>query len=544
MGIRTHRVKNKESLHIDERIGKKIAVVGAGYWGRNLVRVFNDFGVLGIVCDRDEKLIKNIKKEYKVRVTTDFDKVLTDKKISAVVISVPAALHYELALKALGNDKHVLVEKPLALNYKEGERLVELAKSKNRILMVGHLLHYHPAIVKLKQLIRRGQLGRLYYIYSTRLNIGKIRREENILWSFAPHDISVILSITREMPQSVIAKGGNYLNKDIVDVTMSVLDFPSGVKSHIFVSWLHPYKEQKLVVVGDKKMAVFNDIASERDKLLLYPYQINLKKNISVLEKKEPIRVEFQMKEPLKEECRHFLYCIEKNQLPLTNGEEGIRVLRVLESCQESLSRGGEIIYLKNNSKKVGKDIFIHQSSYIDEDVKIGKGTKIWHFSHILKGSKIGVNCKIGQNVVIGPDVVIGNNVKIQNNVSIYKGITLEDDVFCGPSVVFTNVFNPRSEVPRMSELRPTLVKKGVTLGANSTIVCGCTIGRYAFIGAGAVVTKDVSDYALVYGNPAKLKGWICECGIKLEFKNKEATCNFCGKKYNMFKGKVLKKQD
>lgn len=179
------------------------------------------------------------------------------------------------------------------------------------------------------------------------------------------------------------------------------------------------------------------------------------------------------------------------------------------------------------------KEYFVHKSAYIEKDVQIGRGTQIWHFSHILKGSRIGRNCKIGQNVMIGPDVKIGNRCKIQNNVSIYKGVTLEDAVFCGPSCVFTNVYNPRSAIPRMGELQETLVKKGATIGANATIICGNTIGEYAFIGAGSVVTKNIPDYALVYGNPAKLKDWICECGIKLEFSKNRAKCSRCNKIYS-----------
>src|SRR6266850_4605523 len=161
-------------------------------------------------------------------------------------------------------------------------------------------------------------------------------------------------------------------------------------------------------------------------------------------------------------------------------------------------------------------DYFVHESSYLDEPCLILPGTKIWHFSHIMKNSRIGASCNIGQNVVISPDVVIGNNVKIQNNVSVYTGCVLEDDVFCGPSMVFTNVVNPRSHVIRKDEYKTTLVRKGASLGANCTVVCGATIGRYAFIGAGSVVTRDVPDYALVYGNPARQRGWMCACGIKL----------------------------
>ncbi|MBN1871990.1 MAG: N-acetyltransferase [Candidatus Omnitrophica bacterium] len=175
---------------------------------------------------------------------------------------------------------------------------------------------------------------------------------------------------------------------------------------------------------------------------------------------------------------------------------------------------------------------FCHETSVVDEGAKIGEGTRIWHFSHILKGTYIGRGCNIGQNVMVGPDVRIGDNVKIQNNVSLYKGITLEDGVFCGPSCVFTNVYNPRSFIRRMDELRPTLVKRGATIGANATVICGKTIGRYALIGAGSVVTHDVPDYALYYGNPGRLKGWVCECGVKLDFEGKNARCGTCGNEY------------
>ncbi len=192
----------------------------------------------------------------------------------------------------------------------------------------------------------------------------------------------------------------------------------------------------------------------------------------------------------------------------------------------------------------MGKDYFVHESSYVDEPCEIGEGTKIWHFSHVMSNSKIGRRCNIGQNVVISPDVTIGDNVKIQNNVSVYTGVVLEDDVFCGPSMVFTNVVNPRSHVSRKDEYRKTLVKRGASIGANATVVCGNTIGRYAFIGAGAVVTRDIPDYALVVGNPGRIAGWMCECGIKLNLsrdlqKDEQATCAACGKSYRKSQGNV-----
>jgi UDP-2-acetamido-3-amino-2,3-dideoxy-glucuronate N-acetyltransferase len=182
-------------------------------------------------------------------------------------------------------------------------------------------------------------------------------------------------------------------------------------------------------------------------------------------------------------------------------------------------------------------DYFVHESSFVDQPSSIGAGTKIWHFCHIMENAVIGRGCNLGQNVVISPNCVLGNNVKIQNNVSVYTGVVLEDDVFCGPSCVFTNVTNPRSQVSRHDEYKRTLVRQGASIGANATIVCGVTLGCYCFVGAGSVITRDVPDYAMVYGNPARLRGWMCSCGIKLDLlasdeKNRTAVCVSCGKHY------------
>ena len=508
----------------------RVAVTGSGYWGKNLVRNFASLGALSAVCDSHVETLRELGERYpQCRTLTSFGEVLRDDTIQAVAIATPAEMHGIMVREALLAGKDVFVEKPLCLSVEQGKTLIELARARNRILMVGHLLWYHPAILKLKELIDSGELGRIQYLYSNRLNLGKIRREENILWSFAPHDISVILGLLGETPHSVIAQGGNYLHERIADTTVTLLSFPSGVKAHIFVSWLHPFKEQKLVVVGDRKMAVFDDM-EKKDKLLLYPHSIQWKGQIPIANRAEAQPVEVGTEEPLRGECTHFLESIQSRRRPRTDGEEGLRVLSVLQRCQEALEAKHDA-GLKTTGLTPSPQWFAHNSAFVDEGVEIGEGTSIWHVSHILKGSKIGKSCKIGQNVVIGPNVTIGNGVKIQNNVSVYEGITLEDFVFCGPSMVFTNVFNPRSEIPRMGELKPTLVKKGATLGANSTILCGITIGRYAFIGAGAVVTKDVPDYALVVGAPARITGWVCECGLKLSLINEQAICK-CGNQF------------
>jgi len=510
-----------------------IALIGAGYWGKNLLRNFNNIGVLSLVCEKDPVRIKWIGENYPgINITQSFSDVLNNKEIKAVVISTPAEMHFYQAREALLSGKDVFVEKPLALDTEEARQLLELSDKNNLILMVGHLLQYHNAFITLKELVFSGELGRVNYIYSNRLNLGKVRREENALWSFAPHDISMILTLAGEYPDFVYATGGNYLHRKIADITTTHLQFPSGLRSHIFVSWLHPYKEQKLVVVGDKKMAVFDDCKTWDEKLVLYHHKIVWKEGMPVPVKDSGEKIKLQEIEPLYNECRTFLECINSRNRPVTDGNEGIRVLRILNYAQESLENGTQInISQKNN------DFFVHKSSYIDNNVSIGAGTKIWHFSHILSGSTIGKDCTIGQNVMIGPDVTIGERCKIQNNVSIYKGVSLADGVFCGPSVVFTNVYNPRAEISRMGEIRKTTVKKGVTIGANATIVCGVTLGEYSFIGAGSVVTRDMPDHALCMGNPARLKGWMCRCGEKLD---ENLTCSSCGDYYELLEDNRL----
>ena len=509
-----------------------VAVIGSGYWGKNLVRNFHKIGSLKLICDKNETLLAQFREQYpETETCMTLPDVLARQDIDGVVIATPAESHYMLAKEALLSGKHVFSEKPLVLESKQAEELTAIAGERQQVLMVGHLLQYHPAFIRLKELASSGELGRINYIYSNRLNLGKIRREENILWSFAPHDISMILALAEDEPETVSAIGGNYLHQKIADVTMTHLEFFSGLQAHIFVSWLHPYKEQKLVVVGDRKMAVFDDTRPWPEKLLLYPHEITWEHNIPVAAKADAEYVELTEAEPLRTECEHFLECITAQKTPRTDGREALRVLKVLNAGQRSLDQGGKKIALAQHvAESVDSPVFVHETAVIDNDVTLGDGTKIWHFSHVLSGSRIARNCNIGQNVVIGPDAQIGSGCKIQNNVSVYKGVTLEDDVFCGPSMVFTNIINPRSAIRKMDQLRPTLLKKGATVGANATIVCGVTLGRYSFVGAGAVVTKDVPDHALVVGNPARRIGWICECGERL---SEALRCESCGKQYH-----------
>ena len=250
--------------------------------------------------------------------------------------------------------------------------------------MTGHLLWYHPVVLKLKEMIRKGELGRIRYIYSNRLNLGKLRREENVLWSFAPHDISVILGLIGEMPQSVQAQGGNYLHQQIADTTVTMLDFPSGIKAHIFVSWLHPFKEQKLVVVGERQMAVFDDTLPWPQKLIAYPHSVEWSDNIPIAHKAEGHAVSVEEDEPLRAECVHFLECIEKRERPRTDGNEGLRVLQILNYCQEALESRSRINVTKK--KPVQKrDYFVHETALVDPEVIIGNGTKDLAFQSFIK---------------------------------------------------------------------------------------------------------------------------------------------------------------
>lgn len=521
----------------------KVAVIGAGYWGKNLVRNFYGLGALGCIVDSSPVIQERMVQDYPgVKTYDSYAEALSDHEIGGIAIATPAETHGTLIREAILSGKDVYVEKPLCLSESEGRELIELAAEKKKILMVGHLLWYHPTLLKLNELIRQGELGRIRYIYSNRLNMGKLRGEENVLWSFAPHDVSVILGLLDEMPEVVHSQGGNYLHQNIADVTVSMLSFASGVRAHIFVSWLHPFKEQKLVVVGDRKMAVFDDTAPWERKLTLYAHQVDWRNNVPQAVKSEGEVVAVAQDEPLRAECAHFLECMASRKPARTDGAEGLRVLQVLNACQESLETGKS----QSIRARVEEAFFAHPTALIDKDVEVGTGTNVWHFSHILAGSVIGDNCKIGQNVVIGPRGRVGKGCKIQNNVSLYEGVVLEDHVFCGPSMVFTNVYNPRAEFPKMDQARTTLVKRGATLGANCTVVCGITIGEYAFIGAGAVVTRDVPPHALMVGNSARQVGWMSRYGEKLDLPlggDGTASCPSTGEKY-ILKNSVCYRQE
>ncbi|MFH0740179.1 MAG: Gfo/Idh/MocA family oxidoreductase [bacterium] len=319
-----------------------LGLVGAGYWGKNLVRVFNTLGVLKKVCDCNTEVISQVKKDYpEISVVQDFNNLLEDRELVGIVIASPAVSHYELAKKALIAGKHVFVEKPLALKVQHGEELVALAKDKELVLMVGHLLLYHPAIVKLKEMIKSGDLGEIRYIYSNRLNFGKLRTEENVLWSFAPHDIAIVLDFLG-MPKSVNCLGKDFLQKNIPDVTLTFLEFDNNQAAHIFVSWLNPFKEQKLSIIGSLKMAVFDGVLNQ---LSVFEHKVQTNgSNFIQAMPGQAQAIDFGNEEPLMQEAKHFLESIQENKTPLSDGKEALAVLRVLEGSQKSLEEGTKIV--------------------------------------------------------------------------------------------------------------------------------------------------------------------------------------------------------
>lgn len=335
----------------------RVGIVGLGYWGPNLVRNFFQIknSELYSFCDIDEKRLKRMADLYPVKkLYTDYRHMLKNPKIDAVVIAAPAKTHYSLAKAALSCNKHVLVEKPLAFSSEDARKLIKLAKEKKKILMVGHTFEFNPAVIKIKECIMNGELGDIYYIYSTRLNLGRVQEDINAMWSLAPHDISIINFILRCSPCKVRAYGSSYINKKVEDVVFMNLEFKNNIMANIHVSWLDPSKIRKMTVVGSKKMLIYDDVDNE-GKIKIYDkgvdrlvsgyrpyaeYQTRLRAGDIVIPKLESY-------EPLFKECEHFIDCILSNKRPSTDGKNGLRVVKILEMAQMSLKQNGENIEIK-----------------------------------------------------------------------------------------------------------------------------------------------------------------------------------------------------
>ncbi len=508
----------------------RICVVGAGRWGKNHVRTLAELGHLGGIVETNENERARLAETFPhVPVFTRLEETFAHD-FDGYTVATPAETHSDVAGRIIEFGKPLLVEKPLALTAREARQLKQRADERGVSLMVGHLLLFHPAVLKIKEWIDSGKIGRLQYIYSNRLNLGAVRTEENILWSFAPHDLSIFQLLIGRMPVEIVSRGGAFIQPAIHDSTLTVLTYPDNIVTHIFVSWLHPFKEHRLVVIGSKGMLAYEDSSASKE-LFYYEKGIDWVKGEPVKREGPTEVIPFGQALPLTEELKYFAEHLKENPKKAT-AESAIEVLDILEQATQSLLSGGAV------RPEAARELpyFVHPSSCVDEGVEIGEGTKIWHFSHLQRGARIGRGCSLGQNVNVSNNVAIGNHVKIQNNVSVYEGVTIEDYVFCGPSMVFTNVAAPRSKYPQRGaeHYKKTLVREGATIGANATIVCGVTIGRHAFIGAGAVVTGDVADYALMVGSPARRTGWVCECGQKLPKFEGKTECPRCGRAYRL----------
>ncbi len=323
----------------------RVAVVGAGYWGPNFIRVVEELGdsELVAVCDKDPASLEKVKHQYPlVNTTQDFEALLGRDDLDAVIVATSSETHYAVTKACLLSDKHVLVEKPISLRSSEAAELVDLARGKEKVLLVGHLLRYHSGVVKLREYIESDVLGKVLYVYTTRVNLGRVRKEENAMWSFATHDIYVVMYLLGSEPESVTASGQAYVRKGVHDVVFLTLHFPGDVMAHLHVSWLDPHKIRKTTVVGDKKMAVLDDTAAT-EKLRIYDKGIDYTPSYGDYGESLSIRIgdisipKIDMKEPLKVECRHFLDCITKGDRPLTGGEEGLKVIEILEAADRSL---------------------------------------------------------------------------------------------------------------------------------------------------------------------------------------------------------------
>jgi len=502
---------------------RRICVVGGGQWGQNHIRTLHELDMLGGIVEVDEQRLTRFAELYPNAPRFLFLDEALEANFDGFTVATPARTHFDVARRILRAGFPVMVEKPLALNAKEAVELKRIADAAEQQLMVGHLMLFHPAVVKIKELIDSGKIGRVQYIYSNRINLGTVRTEENILWSFAPHDISIFQYLLGTKPIEVLSRGAAFLQPDVHDTTMTTLRYPNNVMCHNYVSWLHPFKEHRIVVIGSNGMLRFDD--SSKTKALVF-----YKKGIDLIEG-EPIKrdgpteqMEYGDGAPLTEELRYFAKNLD-GKIARADAKNAIEVLEILEQATTSLQteknnrpqKTGSITSVAPQqnvapSARLGTDVNIHDSTYVDDDVVIGDGTKIWHYSHVQSGTTIGRNCSLGQNINVGNNVKIGNHVLIQNNVSVYRGVELEDYVFCGPSMTFTNVLDPRAKYPQgASAYSQTLIKEGTSIGANATVVCGNTIGRHAFIAAGAVVTKDVPDYAFMIGVPARREGWVTE---------------------------------
>lgn len=480
-----------------------VAIIGCGYWGSNLIRVFAQLEQCHIhtCCDSEKSKLEKVKSIYPyINITSNYQDVLNNSEIDAIILATPVYSHFNMAKLALLANKHVLVEKPMTSLSKESKELIELANQKNKILMVDHTFEFEPAIRQIKKIIELGDIGDIYYINASWLNLGLLRPDVNVVFDLATHIFSIINYITNKQPISVKASGNTYVsNNNLEEMANLIVKYPDKLIANINVSWLEPYKTRKMVIVGSKKMLVF-DLLQPQEQLKVFDkgVDINNTENKISYRSGDVFSPNVQPVEPLKEMAKHFLSCIVESKKPLTSGENGLTVAKLLEAAEQSLKNNGiEIELNKNTSCEVifGKDLKVFQPQLTN-----------------LYGCEIGDNTKIGAFVEVQKNAKIGKNCKISTHSFICEGVVIEDDVFIGHGVKFINDKYPRATLNGVLQSEkdwkvvPTIVKKGASIGTNSTILCGITIGENSIIGAGSVVTKNIPPNSIAYGNPAKIK--------------------------------------
>jgi UDP-2-acetamido-3-amino-2,3-dideoxy-glucuronate N-acetyltransferase len=504
----------------------RLALVGHGRWGRNHARTLAGLGALATVCDPSRAVRDDVLERYPGVAVCATPEELAGMELDGIVLATPADTHAPLGKSFLEKGYHLFVEKPLAMDLDDALEMGRLAQQRQRVLQVGHILEYHPVRRRIEEILGSNELGQLLSARLVRTNLGTIRDAEDILLSFAPHDLAFALSLGGGLPSQVNADGLDLLGRGIADAASITLYFerPTPFHVQIQVSWFEPRKEHRALLIGTEGMLEWNDTKGERS-LTLYRTRLQHGNGqptaVSLAE-----RVELPMEEgePLKLELSDFIDCIASGGTPRSGAASGIEVLTVLEACMRSIRQKRRV-----NVMREPTDYFVHESAIIHPSATVGKGSKIWHHCHIMHSCVIGDDVSLGQNCFVAAQARIGTGTRVQNNVSVYEGVELGREVFVGPSAVFTNVRFPRAFVSRKGEYENTRVMDRATIGANATVVCGVNIGEYAFVAAGAVVTKDVPPHVLVEGVPAVRSGFMCRCGERLHFVGSDHTrCRRC----------------
>ncbi len=511
----------------------RVGVVGLGRFGAAIAERLAHEGALAAVCDLDPERRARF---TEVPAFADLLDLLAADVVQAIVLATPAATHAAMARAVLDADQDLWVEPPLALDAADADALTRQAAARRRVLMVDG--GDGPALAALLRARDEGTLGPLHLVEARRADFGPFHPDEPVYTALLP-DLHALVRLMGEPPTRLRAIGASVVQTEAPDHVTVHAHFGGGARAVLTASRIAPTPERRLTALGPDGMAVL-----EAGTLTLFHHRVTWQDGLPRAEAGEAQSI--PVADGLSAAVERFLAAIAAGETALPDAAEASATLRLFEAIGRSLDADRDVPAQPPPAPAAAPAaappaepdaVFVHPTAVVDGPVELGPGTRVWHFSKLLGPLRIGARCSLGQNVVVERHVTIGDNVKIQNNVSVYSGVVLEDDVFCGPSMVFTNVGTPRSHYPRRGEYAVTRVERGASIGANATVVCGHTLGRYCFVGAGAVVTKDVPPYALVFGNPARVRGWTCYCGLRLDLGvdaagEQQATCAGCARRY------------